>query len=176
MNISAQYRIEKRIFLGLLIYFPSIDCYKISHMHTPSSLLKFSKWTISTSLVNMSANCWSVAMCSRLTTSSSTRSLIKWWWMSICLVLLCWKGFFKIFMALMLLQNNLMTSRSTLYSFNICFIHGNWEQLLLATIYSTSTVDRKTRQLYLLHAGEYVVHETIRSSCDKKGWKLLYPP
>lgn len=120
-------------------------------MHTPSELLNFSKRTTSKGLVKIYVSCLLVIMCSRFITLSSTRSLMKWWWMLMCLVLLWWTWFFKILIALKLPQNNVMASCLTLYSFNICFIQSSWVQLLLAAMYSTSTVDNETQFCLLLN-------------------------
>ena len=98
----------------------------------------------------MSTNCLSVRTCSRVIFFSSTRSLMKWCWMLIYLVLQCWIGFLEILMALKLSQNNMMTSCATLYYLNICFIHKSWMQQLPTIMYSTSTVERETQFSSLL--------------------------
>ena len=54
-------------------------------------------------------------------------------------------------MALRLSHNNVMTSCLTLYFVNICLVQTNLEQLLPATIYSASTVDRDTQFFFLLN-------------------------
>jgi hypothetical protein len=121
------------------------------------------------------ANCFSVVMCSRITILSSTISLKKRWRMSMCLVLLCWTWFFEMlialmlpqnnvitscltlyyvnicFIALMLSQNNVITSCLTLYYVNICFIQSSCVQLPPAAMYSTSAVDNDTQFYFLLN-------------------------
>jgi hypothetical protein len=97
------------------------------------------------------ANCFSVVMCSRITILSSTISLKKRWRMSMCLVLLCWTWFFEMLIALMLPQNNVITSCLTLYYVNICFIQSSCVQLPPAAMYSTSAVDNDTQFYFLLN-------------------------
>lgn len=99
----------------------------------------------------MSSNYLSVSMCSKLTILYSTRFLMKSWWMSIWLILLCWTRFSEILMALKLSHSNVMSSCSTLYSFCIYFIQSDWVQLLLVAIYLASVVDRETRCSFLLN-------------------------
>ena len=120
-------------------------------MLIPRSPLSFSNWFASKALMKISASCFLVAICSRVITLSSTRSLIKWWQMLMCLVLLCWIGYFKILIALTLSHYNFITFWLTLYSFNICFIHISCEQLLPAATYSASAVDKETQLCFLLN-------------------------
>ena len=99
----------------------------------------------------MSASCSSVATCYSLIVFSSTRSLIKWCLMSICLVLLCWIGFLEMLIVLRLSQYNVITSCVTLYSVSIYFIQIIWEQLLPAAMYSASAIERDTQFCFLLN-------------------------
>lgn len=129
---------------------PYINFYKFSHMQTPRALMIFSNLTTSKALVIMSPNCFSVAKCLRFINLSSTSSLMKWWQMLICLVRPCWTRFFEILIVLKLSQYNVMTSCSTLYFFNIYFIHKNWVLLIPPTMYSTSAEERETQLCFLL--------------------------
>ena len=113
--------------------------------------LDFQNRFVSNAFVKMSAICLSVLIYSRTIFFSSTNSLIKWCRISICLVLLCWTGFLKMLIALMLSQYKVITSCLTLYSSNICFIHNNWVQLLPSAIYSDSAVERATQFCFLLN-------------------------
>lgn len=131
-------------------------------------------------------SCFSVAtICSRVTILSSTRSLMKWWRMSICFFLLCWMRFLDILIAFRLSQYYVMTFCSTLYSFSICFIQINWEQLLLATIYSGSNVDKDTHFWFLLNQGidcflrRNILHKCFfyhRHYLPNLHHRRLYPP
>ena len=78
----------------------NISSYNSSWTQIPSLLLNFSNSLTSKAFVKMSASCASVVTCSRVTTLSSTRSLMKWCRMSICFVLLCFIGFFEMLIAL----------------------------------------------------------------------------
>jgi len=90
--------------------FYNCNCYKFSYKQIPKDPLKFSNWTKSETFVKISARCCSVAIYSWFITLSSTCSLMKWWWMSIWLVLICWMRFLKILLALKLFQYDVMTS------------------------------------------------------------------
>ena len=135
----------------LILVLSKINCYNSSCWQIPNLPLKFSNWFASRALVKMSASCSSVATCSNLIVFSSTRSLIKWCLMSICLVLLCWMGFLEMLSVLRLSQYNVITSCVTLYSVSICFIQIIWEQLLPAAMYSASAVERDTQFCFLLN-------------------------
>ena len=79
-----------------------------------------------------------------------TWSRIKWWRISMCLVLECWTWFFVRFIALVLSHN-----KETLLTFNpksssYCLIHKICAQQLPATIYFASTVDKATQACFLL--------------------------
>ena len=73
-----------------------------SNKQIPRSPLNLSNVFACKAFVIISASCYSVATCSSVTTFSSTKSLLKWWRMSIRLVLMCWMEFLEILIALRL--------------------------------------------------------------------------
>ena len=75
-----------------------------STRHIPIDLLRVLNRVASKGLVNKSASWSLVPTCSSTMHLFSTSSLMKWWRMSICLVLECWTGFLEILIALMLSQ------------------------------------------------------------------------
>ena len=118
--------------------------------HMPKDFLWYLNLGKSKGLVRISANWYLVGTNSRETTFFSTRALMKWWWISMCLVREWRKGFFKIFIALELSQYTFMVSYSIPYSLSICFIHRVYRQQLPITIYSTSTVNKDIEFCFLL--------------------------
>ena len=72
-----------------ILFCTKSNCYTSSYKHIPNLLLRFSNWFASRAFVKMSASCNSMATCYNVITFSSTRSLMKWCLMLICLVLLC---------------------------------------------------------------------------------------
>ena len=111
----CQIKIRKKHKSGLEVPVSlDIICYNSSCKQMPSLLLNLSNCLTSKDFVKMSASCSSVVTCSRVTTFSSTRSLIKWCRMSICFALLCCIGFFEMLMALKLSQYNVRTPCLTL--------------------------------------------------------------
>jgi len=74
----CQIRIREKHKSGLEVpVFLNISCYNSSCKQMPNLLLNLSNCLISKVFVKMSASCSSVVTCSRVTTFSSTRSLIK---------------------------------------------------------------------------------------------------
>ena len=77
--------------------------------NTPKAFLKDSNRLESKAFVKISASVF-ISMYSKGTVLLSTKSLMKWWWMLICLVLECWTGFLEILIALVLSQNTVKVS------------------------------------------------------------------
>jgi len=92
----------------------------------------------------MSAICLLVAQKFIEINPFSTLSLKKWWRMSICLVFLCWHGFFEILIALVLSQKIGMHPVSTQKSLSCCLIHNNWAEQEEAATYLAYVVDMAT--------------------------------
>ena len=121
---------------------------------TPMVLRKDSNLGPSSGLVNMFAFWLSVLINSRHIIFSSTKSLMKWYRISICFDFECWTGFFDKFMALVLSQNTHIVSWVIPQSCKSFLIHNSCAQQLPAAIYSTLAVERETEFWFLL------IHET----------------
>ena len=71
--------------------------------------------------------------------------------MGICFVLECITGFLDMFIALVLSQSiGMGSSYFTWISSNICFIQMTCVQHVVAAIYSSSVVDKDTKDCFLL--------------------------
>ena len=79
-----------------------------------------------------------------------TWSLMKWWFISICLVLEWCIGFFVKFIALVLSHNNGIWDNLRPKSLSCCLIHKLYVQQLPIVMYSASVVDRATQDCFLL--------------------------
>ena len=80
------------------------------HVITQITWQRDSNLLLSRGLVKMLAFWWSVGIYSRATIFLSTRSLIKWYLISVCLVLECWTRFLEISIALELSQYTIIVS------------------------------------------------------------------
>ena len=116
----------------------------------PNSFLKKKNLSFGRGFVNISASCNFVSMNFTSQSPLFTWSLMKWWRISMCLVLECWIWFLVRFIALVLSQ-----SRGTSLIFNpksaSCYLSQSiCAQQLLATMYSASAVERATQACFLL--------------------------
>ena len=100
--------------------------------------------------MNMSANCYLVGTNSREITLPSTKSVIKWWWISMCLVQEWRIGFLERFIALELSQWMFIVLCSIPWSLSNHFIQRSWVQQLPTTIYYASLVDKDIEFCFLL--------------------------
>jgi len=116
----------------------------------PSSFLRKLNLSLLRGLVNISASCFSKATSWITQSPLFTWSHIKWWCISMCLVLDCCTGFFVKFIALVLSQSNHILESVKPKSLSCCLIQKLWAQQLPATMYSASAVDKATHACFLL--------------------------
>ena len=88
----------------LLIKPPTFTQAHQSTQIMPMDILRVLNLSLSKGLVNKSASWFLVGICSRVTIECSTRSLMKWYLISMCFVCECWTGFLEMLMALKLSQ------------------------------------------------------------------------
>jgi len=77
-------------------------------------------------------------------------SLIKWWQISICLVLECWTRFLVKLIALVLSHSNGILERLCPKWLSWCFNQMVWAQQLPTAMYYASAVDNATQACFLL--------------------------
>ena len=116
----------------------------------PNSFMRKLNLTLLRDFVNKSAN-WFSELTNWITQSPLfTWSLIKWWHISMCLVLECCTGFFVKLIALVLSHNKGIWERLKPKSVSCCLIHKLWAQQLPTAMYFTYTVDSATHACFLL--------------------------
>ena len=116
----------------------------------PNSFLKKKNLSFGRGFVNISANCNFVSMNFTSQSPLFTSSLMKWWRISMRLVLECWIWALVRFIALVLSQR-----KGTLLIFNpksasCCWSQSIYAQQLPTTMYLASTVERATQACFLL--------------------------
>lgn len=137
----------------------------------PNLDLFLSKGSLPSALVKMPAIWLAVLQKTILINPFSTLSIKKWCRTLICLVLLCWTGFFVILTALVLSQyNGTQSERMSKFS-RCCLIHKSYAQHDATATYSTLALEKATEFCFL------VPHE-IKN--DPRKWAipevLFYPP
>ena len=116
----------------------------------PSSVLRKLNLSLLSGLVNKSTNYFLETTNWTSQSPLLTWSLIKWWRISICLVLECYTGFFVKFIALVLSQRKRILDRFIPKSLSCCLIQRLCAQQLPASIYSASVVNNVEQVCFLL--------------------------
>ena len=117
---------------------------------TTNFYLRYSKVSLGRCLIEMYETCSFVPIYSNLIFFSVTCSRRKWNFIEICLVLECITGFLEIVMALVLSHRiGIVSLHVMCMSYMVCFIQIIWVQQVFAAIYSSSMVDKDTKEFFL---------------------------
>ena len=144
--LSSFWKLPLSSYLPLRLHFL---LYNFCNGITPIFCLRFSKASLGSGLVKMSATYSFVSTYSTLTTFWDTCSLRKWYFIGMCFVLECMTKSFDIFMILVLSQFIIIgCSYLTSKSSSFCFIQMTWVQHDAAAIYSASAMESEMEDCF----------------------------